>query len=190
MKRLETRTSKRTKIEIGSILISTPINSKSYFDKTLILITRIDDHGIAGLVLNQRTDLLAGKGILRDHPDGLEVYFGGSTEVEYITYLAGITGNISEKPQSLFWGSSLETLEAILKHNPAAFSSLLFFSGFMQWNCGELERELEKKLWWSGEITFDELFYNNHKNMWNRLVSKYGGFYSALAGINTNIILN
>ncbi len=154
---------KISKTETGFILMAKPYWRDEIYRRSVILVTKHDEFGATGLILNRKSDLKVSK-VLKIPKFGKELYFGGPMDVDMVVSMH----TIPDIPDSVDLGNGLYLMGDVdwLKEHGSRFQGqITFLAGSVQWNAGQLEQELKDDKWWIGEIG-SEYFRVPAESLW------------------------
>jgi len=184
------RSIKYVDIRPGSLLISSPVNSKYDNSKSLILITQHNEDGTTGIMLNKQ---LATHKILKrvyGSNEPVEVQYGGPDNLDLESYLIIYPSIKNGWQDSAFWSYDNLDIYTILHFLSEYNIRIGAFKGCIQWGHGELETELEDVQWWFTNDYQINSILNTGNYTWESLAKKYGGHYANLVAEDIPIIYN
>jgi|SRR5688572_15653320 len=171
---------RNSSVRAGSLLISTPVNTKLNKSKLLILITEHNENGTIGIILNKwmpgtsNTKTVYGS----NHP--VEVQYGGPDNFNLESYLIIYPSIKNGWQDSAFW--SYDNLDILtILHFMADYNVQIgAFKGCIQWKPEELDKELSRKFWWqTNNYQIGSVLQRGHFS-WKAYAKQYGGFYANL----------
>ncbi len=182
----------RKKTEIGNILIAEPFLQGKYFSRAVIYIVEHDRKGSIGFVLNK--PMLYSTSDLVDELSGVHfpVYVGGPVETNQLYYIHTHPelDDALHIANGIYWGGDFAMLTRMLKKQLILPEEIRFFAGYSGWSEGQLERELEENTWMVGDITREQFFKLQDKQMWEQSMSELGGRYRIWANFPKDPIMN
>ncbi|HKQ26730.1 MAG TPA: YqgE/AlgH family protein [Burkholderiales bacterium] len=159
------------------LLVAQPGMVDPNFSRTVVLVTRPEDSGPLGVILNRPTNLM-----LRElYPDRTEltgrddlVFFGGPVQPDALLFAF----RSAEKPSKglavtsdIYISGFSEILDELLKH-PENASEQRFFAGYAGWAQGQLEFEIERGGWFTLPLDVDAIFKMNPLTIYEELVKR------------------
>lgn len=159
----------------GVLLVAAENLIDPNFGRTVILITKLNKKGTAGLVLNRRTRIPIARAlprILQIIPVPDYLYNGGPVSPDSVNLMV-----ISETPlpkannifDKIYLVDTLELFnEIIAKQIDTKFIRL--YSGSAGWAPGQLESELMRGDWYLWHASEDIIFNNSPDTIWKELI--------------------
>jgi putative transcriptional regulator len=159
------------------LLVAQPGMLDPNFSRTVVLVTRPEDSGPLGVILNRPTNVQ-----LRElYPERTEltgrddlVFFGGPVQPDALLFAfrsavkppkgLAVTGDI-------YISGFSEVLDELLKH-PENANEQRFFAGYAGWAQGQLEFEIERGGWFTLPLDVDAIFKMNPLTMYEDLVKR------------------
>jgi len=159
------------------LLVAQPDMLDPNFSRTVVLVTRPEDSGPLGVILNRPTNVQ-----LRElYPDRKEltgrddlVFFGGPVQPDALLFAfrsaakppkgLAVTGDI-------YISGFSEVLDELLKH-PENATEQRFFAGYAGWAQGQLEFEIERGGWYTLPLDVDAIFKMNPLTIYEELVKR------------------
>jgi putative transcriptional regulator len=181
------------KIRSGTILISEPFMGDPNFERTVVLVCRHDEEGSFGLVLNRKSNLRLSDVLdIFQHNGDMELSIGGPMEYNTLHYIHQIDHLQEAIPlsQSVFWGGDYDQLKELLSSGLISSDEIRFFLGYSGWSPGQLQEEIEKKIWIVNNTATDLLFDLNQDSLWREILKQMGGKYKVLANYPIDPSLN
>lgn len=181
------------KIRSGTILISEPFMGDPNFERTVVLVCRHDEEGSFGLVLNRKSNLKLSDVLDVFQQDGdMELSIGGPMEYNTLHYIHQLDQLQEAIPlsQSVFWGGDYEQLKEFLSSGLISPDEIRFFLGYSGWSPGQLQEEIENKIWIVNNTATDLLFDLNQDSLWREILKQMGGKYKVLANYPIDPSLN
>jgi putative transcriptional regulator len=181
------------KIRSGTILISEPYMGDPNFERTVVLVCRHDEEGSFGLVLNRKSNLKLSDVLDVFQQDGdMELSIGGPMEYNTLHYIHQLDKLQEAIPlsQSVFWGGDYEQLKEFLSSGLISPDEIRFFLGYSGWSPGQLQEEIENKIWIVNNTATDLLFDLNQDSLWREILKQMGGKYKVLANYPIDPSLN
>ena len=182
-------------LQAGNILISVPLSSDFYFDRTVVLLVEHNENDSFGIVLNRSLPItLADIFPKETHQHGnVPVSNGGPVNPENLfalhTYGDLIKGSTSVV-NNLYFGGFASQLLVSIKSDFLDEHFIRFYLGYSGWSQGQLESELSSGLWLVGTFQEKLLFHDNDENCWDMAVESLGENYSSWFNIVKDPFLN
>ena len=173
-----------TKLESGTILISSPFMDDSLFGRSIILVTDYNiEKGAIGLVLNKSTEININD-VTEDFPiNEMPLYAGGPVQAEHL-FILHKYGDIIEDCvhiiNDIYWGGNKQQIEEYIKQGIINAKNIKFFLGYSGWAANQLNDELETESWiiseYSSEINILNSI-NKIDDLWKKYVLRFGDKY-------------
>lgn len=154
----------------GSLLLAHPHLKDPSFASTVVLLTRHEDSGSLGVVLNQSTGERLGQLSSEFSSCGLgevPVYVGGPVNQNQIILAAWKL--VPEAGQfQLYFGLEPEAARSKMEEDP----DLVFraFKGYSGWSEGQLLGELESNAWVVSEVDAESISNRDGADLWRHLI--------------------
>ncbi len=148
----------RFELKQGDCIIAPPKMKDSRFNKSLIMMTRLSDHGSQGFVLNRPTEhgvntLIEDTGLTLDI--NYPLYWGGPVNVNTVWMLHDRSWSLEQTmPINDDWAmtSHRNMFDALkMGHTPLRFRILY---GFAAWGMDQLENEIQGEYPWSRDSSW------------------------------------
>ena len=163
------------------------------FERTVVLVCRHDEEGSFGLVLNRKSNLKLS--------DVLDIYQNSERYgIEYwrphaIQYLALYSsgrpiGRIYCVGRLRILGRRLRKIKSIYFPPVLLRRRDSVFFGLSGWSPGQLEEEIENKVWIVNNKATNNLFNLNQDSLWREILKQMGGKYKVLANYPIDPSLN
>ena len=157
------------------LLVASPSLEGAFSRTTLVAIPVQGKH--LGFILNRATDLKLST-LFPDHAPSARVaaplYIGGPEMNEAL--FAVVPRDPGDKALLLFGGlyvtGKAESIDRIIEQTP---NDARFFSGFVGWQPGELQGEIERGMWYVAEPEAGLVFSADPNGMWEALVTRLDG---------------
>lgn len=165
----------------GKLIISMPYAPDPRFTHSVIYVCGHDSTGAMGLIINKPlssvsfSDLLEQMSIPHGATADISVYYGGPVEVgrgfvlhssDYITDSTVFVSN------DFALTATMDILRAI-NHDIGPQQSMLAL-GYVGWDSGRLEQEIQENHWLIIEATPDLVFSHDKDNLWRASLSTIG----------------
>lgn len=164
----------------GKILIGIPKDDKWYDRVPIILISGQDKNGTVGFVVNQPMLGLDSNKFLKEFKippsnNHIQLHYGGPTETSRGFVLHTIDYSSSA---TIFLGSDigLTTTVDVLKKisNSKGPSKYIILMGYVIWDIGELDQEIQDNLWIVSDMNMNILFDTPLNDKWKKFLLKIG----------------
>ena len=172
-------------LESGCVLISVPFcgGGCEYFERTVIFLIYHDEEGTYGLVLNRSIGDAKFHRLInnvKSKPQNIPLSNGGPVKIKNL-YAIHTLGNLTEdtipvSDEFYFSPLSKEVIETIFGDDTEENIIRIYF-GYAGWSAGQLESELENKMWVIGQFQKELLFYTDDDDCWKTAVKSLGGEY-------------
>lgn len=161
----------------GRILISVPFFNDPFFNRTVVLLTDFDAHNRAGLVLNKQTGYPVNKivsGVKVDAP----MYIGGPVMINDVFCVHNHANhkNAHKLLPGIYLGYD-ELFLAIIEHEAIKTIRYKFMIGYSGWSSGQLEEEIENKMWIVANANPELVFDTPADEVWRTAVKQLGKDY-------------
>jgi putative transcriptional regulator len=164
-------------LSVGKLLVASPSLADPSFAKTVILLVRIDDQGIVGLILNRRTNLALSR-VLEGIPGAKDrsdpVYLGGPVEVPAVMALLQSPDKVAGADH-IFSGVYLISTKTLLEKTLAARPDPQVFHvylGYAGWTTGQLRKEVELGAWFMFPADTGAVFNSDPGSLWPQMIQK------------------
>ena len=156
------------------MLVAAPGMQGLYSHTAVIVVPLADRH--FGFIVNRATDTKLGKLFPQHAPSAKvadPVHFGGPEMVRAL--FAVVRKDPGTEAVPLFAGLHLvveaDAIDRVIEQSP---SDARFFLGFVAWQPGELEKELDAGFWYVAEPDATLFFRPDTSRLWEELVQKHG----------------
>lgn len=167
----------------GRLLIAAPALDDPNFRRAVVLMLEHSPDGALGLVLNRPTPLVSREalpGALAElMPPAERVFQGGPVQPEAVIVLADFED--ASRAATIAFGS----VGIIDPEAEAAASggvrAIRAFGGYAGWGAGQLERELAQDAWVDSPADAEDVFTDDHRGLWSRVLERKGGSWRLIA---------
>lgn len=177
----------------GSLLISEPFLSDSYFKRAVVLLSEHDDKGTLGFILNKPTDVLLNDAV-EDFPNfEVPLYFGGPVETDTLFYIHTIGEKLKgakEIVAGIWWGGDYDQLKFMIDTHQVKPEQIRFYAGYSGWEPKQLDTELKDKAWLVSNTNKKFTFFEDPKHLWSQVLRSMGNEYAILANFPEDPNLN
>lgn len=178
----------------GRLLVASPWLRDANFARTVVLILGHGDEGALGLVLNRPSSTPVGEAVPNWSDQAATppyVYVGGPVELSSAICLArvGAAGG-SEGWQPLF--GRLGTLDIGLEPEDVGVDveRLRVFAGHAGWAAGQLEGEIEAKMWFVLPADPSDALSEQPATLWGDVLRRQPGPLAMVANFPTDLSFN
>lgn len=167
----------------GALLVSEPFMRDQYFGHSVIELVDFEaNRPSMGIVMNRLTshtlDSLV-KGV--DDNTGIPVFCGGPMSCDRLYFLHTLGDMILDSREiadGLFIGGRFDTIIDYINSGCPVDGKVRFFIGYSGWDSGQLEEELDKKVWAVTSAPKPEkLLTGEEDGYWHRTVKRMGTRY-------------
>ncbi len=167
----------------GRLLVAAPALEDPNFRRTVVLMLEHSDEGALGLILNRPTPLVSREAL----PAGLadlmpleeRVFQGGPVQPEAVIILADFE-DASRAATIAFGSVGIVDPEGDASRH-GAVRAIRAFGGYAGWGAGQLERELDEEAWVDASADPDDVFTDDHRGLWGRVLERKGGSWRLIA---------
>lgn len=177
-------------IKAGRILISVPFFSDIFFNRSVVLLTDYEKNSCAGLILNRKSEFSVRKVINEIKTDD-PLYVGGPVMTDNLFCIhnhGNSKGSVKLLP-GIFVGFD-NVLLALIEHKAIESLRYKFFIGYSGWAPGQLEMELEKKMWLVAHADPSLIFNTPADELWKAAVRNLGADYAHWLNLPKDITNN
>jgi putative transcriptional regulator len=172
-------------ISQGDIIIAQPFHSNHYLQRSVILIIEKSRQvGDTGVILNKLSTIHMNEALF-DTSLTNPVYFSGPHDLNLISFIHNNKDLRNTVPiaSGLYWGGDFASLESKIENGAMEKNDVRFLAGFMEWNAGELEREIAAGKWWVSDINAGELLTIHPDQLWSKKLLGEGNLYGIMDAI-------
>jgi putative transcriptional regulator len=172
---------KTLKPTLGSILLAQPFWNEERYKRSVIMLLEHNEHGSKGIIVNKLSTLDMNEALPELEVD-LPLYYGGPSNPEIISFIHNYFSMKESFPlgNELYFDGNYEELQERIRNKRIDLKRIKFFSGFVEWNRGELEQELEKKKWWVSSLMSKEFFTTSYDELWKYKLLMDGHIYGLM----------
>jgi putative transcriptional regulator len=181
------------KVRSGTILISEPFMGDPNFERTVVLVCRHDEEGSFGLVLNRKAHLKLSDVLdIFQNSEEMELSIGGPMQHNTLHYIHQVEQLEESIPlsDSVYWGGDYEQLKVLLTAGLISPDEIRFFLGYSGWSPGQLQQEIDNKVWIVNNTATNQLFDLEPDSLWREILKQMGGKYKVLANYPIDPSLN
>lgn len=172
-------------LRAGQLLCSKPYIDDPFFERTVILITRHNQRGTEGVILNQPIEIenLEDIGIIGKFTSVL--FLGGpvtNNRCYYLHRCPELLPNSESLSDNLYFGGDVEILEHLINTGILRQTDIRFYIGISGWEPGQLQRELNENTWFIEDARpYEWICRDDISAMWHEIISAQGHPYSLYA---------
>ena len=184
---------KNIKPKKGRLIVSDPSILDSNFKRSVLLITEHNDNESIAFILNQPTKIKI-HDLFEDFPSfDAYVHIGGPVEKNTLHYIHSYGDKIDKSipiSDNLYWSGNFDTLKKLIKNKELVPTKIRFFVGYSGWSSGQLEHELDEKVWIICNENVKHLFDNDYAHMWRDFIKKMDNEYAIWSNMPEDPKLN
>jgi putative transcriptional regulator len=166
----------------SQLLISSAGLHDPNFRHTVVLIAAHDDEGAVGVVLNRSTEFLVADAVppLAELAGSrARLFEGGPVQPAQPVLLAELKGSTrADLPVMGNIGFITGEIDEALR--PSILRARVF-AGYSGWGAGQLEEELEEGAWILEPALPEDVFSDEPRSLWRRILERKGGPYRRIA---------
>ncbi len=167
----------------GRLLVAAPGLEDPNFRRAVLLMLEHSPEGALGLVLNRPTPLVSREAL----PAGLadlmpmeeRVFQGGPVQPEAVILLADFED--ASRAATIAFGSVGVVNPDAGSTAHGAVRAIRAFGGYSGWGAGQLEEELEEDAWVDAPADAEDVFTQDHRGLWGRVLERKGGSWRLIA---------
>lgn len=174
----------------GRLLVSVPFYNDPFFNRTVVLLTDYEKTGSAGLVLNKPSAYPVRK-LVSDIKIDDPMYVGGPVMTS--RFFCIHNHEHSESGEKLLPGIYIgynELFLALIEHQAIQNLQYRFFLGYSGWAEGQLESEIENKMWVVMNANPELVFETPAEILWEKVILQLGESYTHWLDIPKDITDN
>jgi len=174
----------------GKLLLSHPRMTHDAFRGAVLLIVQHERNGAVGAILNRPLNKVLSEiapGFAEPPLGALPLYEGGPMERGNIAFCGWIRDENSGT-YSYQYGLSKEDAASICENCPQA--SMRAFLGNAQWSPGQLESELDKRVWFAVKADMEIINCTEGAMQWEALLEQKSPFLRLLAEAPADLSAN
>jgi putative AlgH/UPF0301 family transcriptional regulator len=164
-------------LRAGRLLVASRGLADPFFAKTVVLLVHYDVDGVAGLILNRRTDVPLSRAL-----EGLKaakhlsdpVYLGGPVEIPSAFALLKSPAKV-EGAQHIFGGVYLISTKTLFEQTISARpdpSGFHVYLGSAGWTNDQLRKEVELGAWFIFQADAGTVFDSDPDLLWSQMIQK------------------
>jgi len=164
-------------LQAGKLLVSVPLTGDAFFERSVVLLLEHNEKESFGITLNKKLPISL-KDIFTDtRNEHIPVFWGGPVGVNELhslhTYGDLLKGS-SHVTKNIYYGASASDLLLSVKKELFDENLIRFYLGYAGWVSGQLEKEVNQKLWVIADCNERILFCKNNKSCWDSAVKSLG----------------
>ena len=176
----------KTPLQAGKLLVATPLTGDIFFDRSVILLIEHNEGGSFGIILNKNLPITL-KDLFPDtHNEHIPIFWGGPVDANVLFFLHSYGNLLKDSIHidgNIYYGASVPDLLDSIKKELLDESLIRFYLGYSGWTGGQLEDEINRKLWVVADCDEKNLFAINNKSYWNTVVENLGSDFSSWLNI-------
>ena len=164
---------KNRKPQKGALLIASPTQSDSYFQKSVVLLAEHGPNGSLGFILNKSLHMSLNH--LVDFDSSEEVFFGGPVGKDNLYFVHSLGHQVDGAipiAENLSWGGEFEWMKNALAQEQVPYKNARFFVGYSGWESGQLQAEIADKAWIVTPPFDASILLTSPPYLWQILVSQ------------------
>ncbi len=171
-------------VDPGNIIISKGFWNDEILQRSVILIIEHSQQSTLGLILNKESNLQVNEAL-----PGLDVnrrlQYGGPINTKMISFIhqQKYLSNAVHIANDIYWGGNIYQLQSLIKKNEIMESEVNFFAGYVQWDSGQLEKQISDNQWWIEKITISEILETHNYDLWASKLMQRDNIYGALYAV-------
>jgi putative transcriptional regulator len=170
-----------TPLQAGKLLVSVPLTGDVFFDRSVILLVEHNQEGSFGIMLNKSLPITLKDLFPQTHNEHIPIFWGGPVDANYLFFLHSY-GSLFKGSlpvcENIYYGASAADLLHSIKKELLDENLIRFYLGYTGWIGGQLEAEINQKLWVIADCD-DKNFFGKHNNLtWNSVVETLGARFS------------
>jgi len=176
----------------GQLLVASPALQDPNFVRTVVLVAEHSDEGAMGLVLNRPAELVAAEAVpeLSGVVDAdSTIHAGGPVQPQAIVVLAEFD-DPDDAAVVVFDDIGFIPADGDPLELSVATRRARAYAGFAGWGAGQLEEELEEGSWITEPADVEDVFTDDHDQLWSAVLRRKGGQYLLLATMPLDPSLN
>jgi len=177
----------------GMLLISEPILSDFYFNRSVVLLADHNEDGSFGLIINKPTDLKLSD--ISDDFSGIKarLFIGGPVKTDSIYFIhtrGDLVEGSSRIMEGLYWGGQAEELKDLILKKEISENDIRFFIGYSGWKPGQLNEEFDSQAWITAVSNSEQVLHSEPATMWRNLLKSLGKEYAMWVNYPADPTLN
>ena len=146
--------------KIWQILIAKPNIPEYTYRKSVIMICKISEGEVIGIILN-KPSMVEVKKVFANFNFNSTIFYGGPIRSNYISFIYSCKEIVGGAPinDEICWDGGALSFSKVCHNTLEANANIRFYAGFTGWEKGDLESELINNYWWQANISVHELFH-------------------------------
>jgi putative transcriptional regulator len=159
----------------GQLLLDGGKLTRSFFQRSVVLICQHDSEGAFGLILNRATQNKVGEAIVANLSEKIKaqpLFIGGPVQPDALSFLHA--DNFVPQPNVMMnvsLGHSLDALMDLSEAGPET-TKLRLFAGYAGWTAGQLDGEIARNDWLTHPASLDLIFDTDPAALWKTILRK------------------
>lgn len=166
--------------------------SGDVFSRSVVLIADHNTEGAFGLILNKKNRNMTAR-LCEVFGFEVEVYDGGPVEHSKVFFIikgSKVTAHLMELSKEFYLTEDIEQVVAAIIEDRLSLNEVKVFSGYSGWAAGQLETEVDAKMWTVVDIYDLDYTLPNDQNLWKKIMQNLGGEYLLWANAPEDVSLN
>lgn len=165
----------------GKILISQPLSSDMFFNRSVVLLAHNTDHKEHfGFIINKPLDITIDS-VFEDLTNlNTPIHLGGPCEPDSIFFIHSLEDQIPNSKHikdNIYWSANINRVLELNNLGMVNSQNIKFFIGYSGWQNDQLESELKQNQWIISDITADLLWQTQQKLIWSKSIKKLSPEY-------------
>lgn len=181
----------------GGLLVAKPQLADPYFERSVVLLTGVDDSGAMGLVMNHPSGFMLGEVISgwAETASDIPIYVGGPVSLNTLFYVHTLPTDVipdsTNIGRGLRLGGDFDAVKRYVTGGAPTAGIIKFLSGYSGWSAGQLSHEIEQQSWAVLKGSDPALLLADGRNgIWRKAVKAFGDRYRMWLTMPTNPNLN
>ena len=176
----------------GTLLVSEPMLPDPNFFRSVILLTKHDETGSLGFVLNHISVVNVDNVLPEFTVPGIPIFIGGPMGNDQLFFIHTIGDQLQDSAkimEGLYFGGDLVQLETMLKTGIINSEQVRFFVGYSGWDPDQLDYEIEENSWIVASTTPQQVMSDSDE-YWKEIMVGLGKEFEVLSKFPSNPELN
>lgn len=181
-----------TKPSKGALLVSEPMLPDPNFFRSVILLTKHDESGSLGFVLNRMSIVDLDNVLPNFSIKNIPIFIGGPVGNDQLFFIHTIgeeLKNTSKVMDGLYFGGDIEHLEFMLQNDLAQPNQIRFFVGYSGWDPGQLDNEISENSWIVASTSAEQVMSDSDE-YWKEVMVGLGKEFAVMSNFPSNPDLN
>lgn len=181
-----------TSPKMGVLLVSEPMLPDPNFFRSVVLLTKHDEEGTLGFVLNHISVVNVDNVLPEFTAEGIPIFIGGpvgNDQLFFIHTIGTLLEGSSKIMDGLYFGGNMKQLEVLLTSGQAKSNQVRFFVGYSGWDPDQLAHEIEENSWIVASTTPEQVMSDSDE-YWKEVMVGLGKEFEILSKFPSNPELN